>query len=61
MAKNKRYGRDKQMYIFKSWLLELKTIKAINLITLRNCNPTHGSYEHQHAVIEIKKQFNQKI
>jgi hypothetical protein len=60
MAK-KRHGRDKQMHVIKSWLLDLKNNKAINLITLRETEPSHGSYQHQHDIIELKKAYNIKI
>jgi hypothetical protein len=57
----KRYGRDKKMHVIKSWLLDLKNNQAINLVTLSETKPSHGSYEHQHAIIELKKQYNHKI
>lgn len=60
MAK-KRHGRDKQMHVIKSWLLELKNNKAINLSTLRETSPLHGSYQHQCDIIELKKIYNIKI
>jgi hypothetical protein len=57
----KRYGKERKLHVLKTWLLELKNNQRINLITLRETEASHGSYQHQHDIIEIKKSYGIKI
>jgi hypothetical protein len=57
----KRYGKERKLHVLKTWLLELKNNQRINLITLRETDPSHGSYSHQHDILEVKKSYGIKI